>query len=734
MKVDAFLTCLGYYGVSTGASTSLEGAYSLSSGVTGVYYNQLYSTGAHFVNGKIYAPTIPLLNVWNNTIANNTFSGVNALRVGLNHTGSFSLVMDIEYSGCSRPTTQKGMVLLSTVASPSGLSTGFCIGITETSRLYFETSGYTTTLDKELGVRDFVYIGLGEKQYINFGIYSLEDDKVYSSSVSLPSGTMDSDSIFIGNFLTTTGSDPYTGFVGKVNQAVLFSDALTDSDIGVCSNCALTTGFNQTTGWISFLVQQVTGMYFSGVMDYLLTGYSNVTGTVTTHNGSTISVVYPSGLSGLVTTGQMALPMFSGTTVSGMRSDVIFKYDSDALRSFSLFSLFLKSQLTSGDTIEVYSYPRPNINVGKNFSGISWPTESGYIQVISNGLSETSGVDYSVVRNEMSGEWPDDVLTYDLFNIPTIVTPYSGYWSDGSSRIQMSGGSYYPSSAQYSENTASFSGISKITGLSGVCTGNPFWPFFGWDLHMNGQKLISGMQYSVAKSGVSGFVVLLSGKLLPSLAIYPLYPETGGAPTGIESVDDSELSFLPQYSGFQAMRTDVTTSGNTFGYYTGFGEQVWVNGLRMVDGLDYIKVTPCSTITGEFSPPSMTFPLVDTANRGSALWNVPVPPAVSLTSAGPMASLTVYPSLYNPYGYETGGNKCFDVWSSQAIDATTYSPFIYVGTYPATGVISVDYTGWIDGWTLQGMGYVLVRFHRDNIIGQAAVSAAIQTAAMGGGF
>lgn len=725
MKIDAFLTCLGYYGVSTGASTSLEGAYSLSSGVTGVFYNQLYSTGSHFVNGQIYAPTVPLLNVWNNTIINNTFSGVNALRVGFNHTGSFSLVMDIEYSGCNRPTTQKGMVLLSTVPSPSGLNTGFYIGITEANRLYFQTSGYTRTLEKELGVRDFVYVGLGEKQYINFGIYSLEEDKVYSTSIKLSSGTMDSDSIFIGNFLTTTGVDPYTGFVGKVNQAVLFADTLTPSDIGVCANCALTTGFNQTTGWISFLVQQVTGMYFSGVLDYLLTGYRNITGTVLTHNGSPISVVYPSGMSGLVTTGQMALPMFTGVTVSGMRSDVVFQYDTGALRSFSIFSLYLNAVLTSGDTIEVYSYPRPNTKVGKKFNGIAWPTESGFIQVISNGLTETSGVDYAVVRNEMSGEWPDDILTYDLFSTAPIVTAYSGYWSDGSSRISISGGGYYPPTSQYSENTGSFSGVMKITGLSGVCTGNPFWPTFGWDLFMNGQKLISGMQYSVVTSGASVFVVSLSGNILPQLVVYPLYDSTGGGPTGVESVDDSELSFLPQFSGFQSMRTDITTSGSVFGYYTGFGEQVWVNGLRLVDGLDYIKVLPCSNITGTFSAPPMTFPLVDTTTRDKALWNVLTPPrmAISLPFGDGGVTMTGNPSFINTNGYSTADN-CIEVWVSSLVSAGTFGPFVHMGRYPYS-TLSLTYTGYYNPGDYRGTGIIMARYHKDNIIGQFTTSQMI---------
>lgn len=713
--------------MSTGAASSLEGAYALSSGLltgtTGIYYNQLYSTGAHFSSGQIYAPALPLINVYNNNILNNNLSGTNSLRVGYQHTGNFSVVMDIEYSGCIRPTTQKGMILLSTVATPSGLSSGFIVGITDTNRIYFNTSGYSKTLDKELGIRDFVYVSLAENRYVNIGIYSLNDNQLYKQSISLPTGQLNSQDIYIGHFLLANATDPYTGLYGKVNQVMLFHDTLTDSDVGICSNCSLTTGFNTDTTTYSFVASQITGMYFSGVMDWMITGYTNVTGTVALHNGNTLNIVSPSGMTGFVTTGQAAIPMFTGITVSGTRNTTLFLYDQVALNTFSTFMLFFDLQMTSGDTIEVYTYPSPNPNAGKRALNLNVPTDTGVIQMVCNSLNETSGVDYDVVHNEFSGFSPDDILSYDVVPSQPIVTAYSGYWSDGTSRITISGGNgYFPSTSQYLEDVGSYSGVVRITGLNGICTGNVYHPRFGYDLFINGQKLISGNMFNITASGTSGFVVWLSGNKLPPLVVYPLYDNTGGGPTGILAVDDNELAFIPQFSGFMQARIDVTGAGYAFGPFTGFGEQVWVNGLRGVLSIDYAKTLPCSEITGNVNPFPYTFTMYDSeADTNQALWNTKIAPIIT-GIAGFGYSYGISCSFYNPFNYPTNG-ICLEVWDRQEV-----SDGVFTTSWAYQGVIAnntyLNYTGWNNAG-LTGTGIVMVRYNCNNIVGPFTMSTGL---------
>lgn len=707
MKIDAFLNCLGYYGVTTGAAIALEGAYALNSGTTGAFFNQLYSSGAHYVNGQLYGPTLPLINVYGNKlISNNTFSGNQGLRVGYVHTGNFSVVMDIEYSGCNRPNNQRAMVLLSTASGPSGFNSGFMVGITESNRLYFNTSGHFRTLDRELSTREYVYIALTEQRYATIGVYSFNDNLVYKEDISLPSGRLNSSDIYIGNFLRSSPSDPYTGFSGKINQVVLFNDALVDGDISTCSNCALTTGFNTGTNSFSYSGWFITGTIFSGVYDYQITGYTNITGNVTNYDGSITKVITPSGMTGYFQTGIVASPAFSGRVLQGTRDYTVFQYDTIALNALSTFSLYFDLALSSGDTIEMYSYPQPNTNIGKRLTGLIWPFETGSIQLIANGLNETFGVDYTVSRNALSGYYLDDVLSYDVLIAPSIVTAYSGYWND-TSKLQMSGAVFFPSAPQYFENS-NFTGIVKITGLSGICVSNPFYPAFGYDLHMNGQKLISGMHYDVVASGGNGFVISLSGKNLPALSVGGLYDPTGGGPIGIDYVDDSELAFIPEFSGFIKTRIDVATGSNSFGNFTGFGEQVWVNGVRQLRDLDYVKVNPCSLITGTFNPPVLDFILYD-SDATSSMWNMQLPPTITGVS-GADFSMNF---MVDWKGLPQTSGPVFEIYSAQLVDSQNFGPFTYNG-FASNWRYDVFFSGYYSP-ALVSSGILLARYHANNM-------------------
>lgn len=715
MKIDAFLTCLGYYGISTGASASLEGAYIMTSGITGIFYNQLYSTGAHFINNRISSATIPLVNVYNTQVANNIWSGMNGVKVGYGHSGNFSLIMDVEYSGCTRNTSQQGMVLVSTTSSPSGLNSGFLIGITESHRLYFETSGYTQTVEKELGVRDFVVVSMSDQKNVTFGTYNLDDNTFYKKNVSFPTGRFSGLDLYIGNFLVTDTFNSYTGFSGKVNQIVLFKDAINDTDTAICTNCCLATGYTPYTSSFAFSGNSLTGMLFSGVFISPITGYGNVTGKIVTHNGTQLDIIVPSGITGLVQTGQVAIPLFSGVVIQGVRDEFAFLYDQAILDSFSSFSVYFNLMLSSGDTVEVYTYSQPNTNIGKLLNGIDWPTDTGIIQLIGNGLNETYGVDYLIVRNQISGYSTDDILSYDVITAPSIVTAYSGYWTGtNGSRILMSGGSYFPNRPQYFEDLTNFPNIVKITGVSGICVNNPFYPNFGYDLHMNGQKLISGVQYNVVTSGANGFVVSLSGDKLPQVIFYPIYDPTGGGPIGMDSVDDSELAFIPEFSGFKQTKIDVTGNGFTFGLFTGFGEQIWINGIRQLQNLDYRRILPCSTITGTYNPPVLDFILYDSEASNDSLWNIVLPPTLTIATGG-VGSIIITPTLNNVNGYPTNGN-CIEVWTSQSISSQLLSPFHYEGVYPY-GAITINYSGWVDA-TNHGTGVAITRYHSSNTLGK----------------
>jgi hypothetical protein len=619
MNTDAFITCLGYVGVSTGTSASLEAVYSPASGTTGYFYNQLYSTGSHIQSGLLYAPVLPLINIYNSTVINNIFTGGNGYRVGYQHSGNFSVLMDIEYSGCSRSAFSqgKGNILLSTVDSPINLQSGFIVAINDANRLFFKTATKAYTLSTELSTRDLVYISLTENQYVTVGIYKIAESQMYSLNTSLDSSFLNNTSLYFGNFLNNTSTGEYYGYEGKINQVILFNDDLSDSDIGQCAICSYVTGYNKNSLITPISGFQFTGYSFSGFQTFDITNNAIITGQVYRNDGSFINVLYPSGIVNISSSGELAIPLFQQVSIQTSGDYYNFSYDNISLNSFNTYNIEFDMSLTSGDIIEVYTYPSTNNNVNKSIYGVEWPEDTGIIQLIGNGLSETLGIDYYIVHNAISGYYSDDILTYDVISQPSVVTSYSGYWFNN--KILMSGGSYFPSTPQYLENTGSFSGIVKITGLNLVCTGNPFYPSFGYDLHMNGQKMISGLQFDVSPSG-AGYVVNLSGAYLPQIYCNLLYHPTGGLPTGVSEIDDNELSFIPQFSGFRTSQFIITGNVKTLGPITGCSEQIWLNGIRQRSKVDYLKRGFCDEIPNILYPPNLNFTVYD-SNHDNGYWN-----------------------------------------------------------------------------------------------------------------
>jgi hypothetical protein len=623
MNTGAFLTCLGYYEAATGASASLEGVYSPSSGTTGILYNQLYPTGYHYSNGLLYAPALPFINIWNTQVTNNTFSGNNGFRAGYQHSGNFGILLDIEYSGCENirgaANNGRGLILLSTVENHSGFASGFMIGIDAANHLYFKTLNKQSTLDYPLTTRDFVFVSLTENQYVDFGIYRPIDQQFYVKNVNVGSPTLSTTDIYLGNFRNNNVAlSQCTGFKGKINNIFLFNDDLDDPSVKTCAECSFATGYQNYAITQNFSGNQITGVYFSGVQVLATTGYVNKTGQVKRSDGVLIDIVYPSGLTGYQTTGTVATPLSQTVALNVVNSGYRFLYDTGQRNGFSLFSITLGEYLVSGDVVEIYSYPLFDSRIGNHIEGTAWPDDTGEIQLICNGINETKDVDYYVVRNEVSGFFDEDNLSYDIYPSGSIVTTYSGYWQN--SRILMSGGAWYPTAPQYVESTTAFSGQVKITGLNKICTGNPYYPSFGYDLWMNGQKLVSGWQYSITASGAQGFVVSLSGKDLPLLMIDAMYDPTGGLPTGIEDTWASELTFSPQYSGFYRALYSINTTQNTISYITGFSEQVWVNGVRQLVDHDYIRSWPCDQVTGIVDFPSYSYVAYDSQTDIIGKW------------------------------------------------------------------------------------------------------------------
>lgn len=597
MNSVAYLSCLAHNGILTGVTGSIVGIYDTLSGSGNyAFYNQIYPSGYHFSGGNFFGPAVPLISVGKHNSLNQQFSGTNCYRFGFTQSGDFGLLLDIEYSGCSRNTTGIAYTLFSTSDRPTGSTGTFFVGIDEANKLFLQSSGYYKSLNYELKSKNLVYIGLGGQQYVTFGVWDTLRQEFKSEDIYLNSQQNIINKLYIGGFLDNIDTN-YTGYFGKILNAALFNKTFEASGVESCADCIFVTG--QTTGslntGLAYLLS-VTGYVLSGISESVITGYVPYSGTVTKTDGSTITIVFPSGLTGTQVTQQVATVLTGYTTfvVTG-NPTINFLNDTNKLNGFTTYDIEFDSVLTSGDTLEIYTFPEYNSRINLIVNGTDYPNSIQPVQLIGNGLVETFNRDYYLVRNQISGFFDDDILLYDLLTGQPLISAYSGYWARD--KVAMSGGGFFPSSPQFIET----SGKIYVTGI----TGNPL--AHGSDIYINGQKIISGSNYSMLKSGTL-IVLEINPTGLPALLVEPIYPSTGGLPTGILDVQDAELSVIPNYGQFSRYYYDISgLQQSYFSGITGYTEEVWVNGVRQREYADYIKIFTCTQNSGYSDPPSVPF-------------------------------------------------------------------------------------------------------------------------------
>ena len=558
MTINPFLQCLGLTGINTGVS--ILGLYSLNSGDATLAYNQIFPTGLHYVSGYPYNDALPLIFNGSGNNPSGNLSGRYFYQISDLFTSDFSTIIYLNYSGCNY-SGSNNQVLAATALGGSGAT----LAITPSNRLFVKTPDYAYTIPKEIGVGDFAFFSVVGGRFVNFGLFSMADNTLYSNAYDEGSSKISLTDLTYGGALNYQSS--FTGYSGKLNEIYLFSGALGSNYVGGCVACAFATGYSGVQSTYTYNATQITGSYWTGITT---TGVISTTQVLTSYpkvTGGTGFVVFDSGISGTQTIGQALIPLSQTIVQSGTYTVPTVYFNTTAPMSGFLFDYYFTQGLTSGDIVEIYTYPTFNTNMGHQLNNLLYPQVSG-VQIYGNGLAETSGVDFGVAFNNiMLGFDVQDLLQYDTYPV-TYTGPYgSGYIQTG----------------------VTGSNFVTITGVSGMS----LFPFV-YDIYLNGQKMASGLNYSV-----SGSTLTVSGNDFQDY----------NDPSGMLL----EIKFIPEYSGF--LRSFSTISGNQsyISGISGFSEQVWVNGARQWAGLDYLKVPRCRFCTGNFVNPNFPMVMYNTA-------------------------------------------------------------------------------------------------------------------------
>ena len=613
MNVEHYKNCLLGKGITTG---NLSAVYDFTGGSGNYVYNSLHTPENHLLSGSFLSSKNPGIIVSSNVSISEALTGLNSgatlYRVGKNNpSDSFTAVFDYDNNFCD-VTGLESQVLVSTNDLGTGTS-GFALGANQANRLFFEYySGDTRksyTIDQELSFQNTVFVNVYNNERLTFGFYDYETDELISSSHDVPD-YVHSNQLYIGGLYSYTGTS-HTGLNGHSREFILFNQSLDSTRvIKDCIECMFFTGFSYDVTTTLFDYVNTIGFSYSTQNVSGVTGTTYISQTVPHPTGGTTTILVESGMSGVVDVLDNIIPL-TGAGGSGQEivSGESFEYDksSTGKASYGAKTITFAFDLASGDIVEAYYFNTP-ISV-YNLNPINFSlNKSGYNNafLFHNGLLNIEGCDFAITENvftgaEIQGYDNSDAFQYNLSNETVYATPWSGLSTLGrillnSGDYAASGGSgtqfFYPDGPQYLESGNDI----YITGISGqVVT--------GFDLFLNGQKLIEDYDYH---TGLTGSLpsIILSGADMPYFTADVTYTGSGNVsgwpnypPSGITNVESGLLVFIEKRTDVNRTVTYFTGAGTSVNV-TGYSEQIWVNGVRQLNGYDYLKTYPCSPSSG----------------------------------------------------------------------------------------------------------------------------------------
>ena len=592
-------------------ANSIIASYNFGNQVDSVILNDLYPTGdSYSVSGNVNTffldkHNLAILKTGENFLYNFTgyFSGEQYCFVLTDQplTG-FSALIDFDFNNCEANSNQ----VLFVNNSGNSLDSGLLLGVNQVNRIFIE---YGT--------------GDGKKNYTcDFPI----------SKSNVMTFSIDSDGFKVGkydpvtksvarNFFPLINYSPsdklflfkhfgdYSGFSGKVNQIFISNSSkdFQDQESHECMFCSgVQTGINlieRTSAEIdpsTYYAQeafetQITGYeyidYYSQVFKKFVSGISSVTGLVEIPSIITGNLVYRTGYfeSPFIT------PLFD--------QQKILKYANSLTINFI-------DHVESGDLLEVYDYQYVNDRV----SLAGEPGVEKHIALFSNGMLLISGLDYQIRNGAVEDSFDEsDELLFNYVDKKIDYLVYSGLYD---SYKQLTGldptTGYYPKESQFLE---SGDGNITITGLEGL-----FYSGFSltdYDLFMNGQKLYTGIDYQTGSYGNKESVVIYASNFNDATLL--ILTGLSGQLTGIGQQTESILAFCPVQSGQITKKTTFLESSLSLYNISGRGEEVWLNGIKLTNNVNYSKIYPCSSYSYNFNTKDLPYIF---CNKNDVFFNI----------------------------------------------------------------------------------------------------------------
>ena len=590
MNTQDYILCEKSFFLETG---SLIASYNFNNQVGSVILNDLYTTGeCYYISGgdKVFnldKHNLAILKTGSGFSSSFTgyFSGEEyAFILTDQKLTGFSALLDFNFNNCSSNSDQ---VLFSS-ASGSSLASGLILGVSRVNRLFLE---YGIGQGKRIHTCDFNIsknniIGLS----MTSGSFTVSKYDSMRKSLTKNSFTLDpylpSDKAF---FFKSFNS--YSGFSGKVNQIFVSNTPGSFDDVYnyECSFCSgMETGINveqyPLTGF------DPLSIYGESVFEMQITGLAD---SFSSDPIAKVLISKAYDLSGLV---EIAPNITGDLVVTTGYLDVEYSiphFDNQKITNYSdIITINFLNPLESGDLLDVYDYSGDSKDININGD----PGVGENIALFSNGMLLISGLDYEIANGVIESSFDEsDEVVFNYIEKKIDYLIYSGLYD---SYKQPTGtGSftgYYPSSSQYLE---SGDGNITVTGFGAL-----FYEGFtllDYDLFMNGQKLYTGVNYSTGVYG--GEESLIIHAQIFNDAKLAITTGSQGELISVDEQTESILAFCPVQTGSIIRKATFLTSATPSYPVSGMNEEVWLNGIKLINKVDYSKTFPCSSYSYNFN-------------------------------------------------------------------------------------------------------------------------------------
>ena len=524
--------------------------YSFSNPSGKVLFNDLYTTGDHFIGGdssKIDLELYPAISVGS---TDNATAGIYGGSGYFNYSDLLQIGTGLSLTEWSvfvnflqetPPSGRAASVLVSSMDNP-GSQSGFNIGLNASNRIYVDFingdgARETRTHSSELSnFNNLISVSKDSEQIqIIYHDFIDDDNKMETFDVS---GMKDADAWKVGGMQTPYGN--YTGFSGYIDDILISSEGYNGSMASIISDAFFTTGVESGHSQEIIVYSNITTgttINLSGVTGTGVTGYVDV--LVDTVNG--VPLYQKSGVTGELT--GLTVSYLTGGLTSGTGTSFINGYnlfDYDYANKFADNCIVFDKETNATSTYEIYSYDQRTDLLNKeliyNFGDDTFITETGHsgenINVYMDGRSVYSGSGFSF--NDFEVDFTNEVISSGtgLYNFIT-----------------------------GSQAATAFTGSAGTISLTNS-------KYFNKDAYLDGVKLVSGSVWS-------------------------------GTPSSIQ-IDASSLNsgtyfFLPRHSHSINRATGNVSQFIKFDFKL-VNEQLWVNGFKQKEGVDYTKTSTYSLL------------------------------------------------------------------------------------------------------------------------------------------